>query len=212
MKILTKKDLKKEFQTKKVVNNSKKKVKIIDELVDEDGALVDGDENSGTDKITTGWNNPQTSREFSRKTSQGPRFYYSPNYGHQYYRESVEDKTKGDLDTIAENKVKNMIEDIMRRSSYDDNDFVSNYDNYEVSSRNENIPLFTELKDKHQKPILARKTLFLGDLMKKESVTGEELAIILNHLLNMIPNVEIPDDYKEELINKISNGELKTKK
>jgi|LakMenEpi03Aug12_release.lakeMendotaPanAssembly.Ray.scaffolds.fasta_scaffold00011_188 hypothetical protein len=212
MKILTKKDLKKEFHTKKVVNDTKKKVKIIDELVDEDGGLVDGDENSGTDKITTGWNNPQTSREFSRKTSQGPRFYYNSRYGRQFYKESVEDKTKGDLDTIAENKVKNMIEDIMRRSSYDDNDFVSNYDNYEVSSRNENIPLFTELKDKHQKPILARKTLFLGDLMKKESVTGEELAIILNHLLNMIPNVEIPDDYKEELINKISNGEFKTKK
>lgn len=212
MKILTKKDLKKEFHNRKIVKNSKKKVKMIDELVDGDGALVKGDENSGTDKITTGWNNPQTSKEFSTKTSQGRRFYYNSSYGRQYYRESVEDNVDNDLDTIAENKVKNMIEDIMRRSSYDDNDFVSNYDNYEVSSRNENIPLFTQLKDKHQKPILARKTLFLGDLMKKESVTGEELAIILNHLLNMIPNVEIPDDYKEELISKISDGEFKTKK
>jgi hypothetical protein len=65
---LTKKDLKKEFHGRKIVRNSKKKVKMIDELVDGDGALVKGDENSGTDKITTGWNNPQTSREFSRKT------------------------------------------------------------------------------------------------------------------------------------------------
>ncbi len=210
MKKLTKKDLSAAFYESRLKNKVGKKNKPkLDELIDDSGALIDGDENNGTDIVTTGWNNPQTSREFSRKTSQGPRYYYSPNYGHQYYRESVEDK--GNIDKIAEGKMKNMIEDIMRKSSYDNMDFVSRYDDYDIS-KEELIPLFTELKTKYEKPVLARKTLFLGDLMKKEIVNGEELAIILNHLLSTNSDIEIPKQYKKELINKISNGELKTKK
>lgn len=210
MKKLTKKDLDKAFYESKMKHKmGKKKKPKLDELVDGSGALVDGDENNGTDIVTTGWNNPQTSREFSRKTSQGPRYYYSPNYGHQYYRESVEDKVK--KNEIAENKMKNMIEDIMRKSSYDDVGFVSRYDDYDIS-KEESIPLFSELKTKYEKPILARKTLFLGDLMKKEIVNGEELAIILNHLLSVNSDVEIPKEYKKELISRINNGKLKTKK
>lgn len=210
MKKLTKKDLKSAFYENRIKNKMGKKHKPkLDELIDDSGALIDGDENNGTNIVSTGWNNPQTSREFSRKTSQGPRYYYSPNYGHQYYRESVEDK--GSVDKIAESKMKNMIEDIMRRSSYDDMDFVSRYDDYDIS-KEESIPLFSELKTKYEKPVLARKTLFLGDLMKKEIVNGEELAIILNHLLSTNSDIEIPKEYKKELINKISNGKLKTKK
>ena len=201
MKILTKKDLKKEFSKPKKVKKSKPK---IDELIDDSGALIDGDENNGPDIVTTGWNNPQTSREFSRKTSQGPRYYFSPNYGHQYYRESVED--------VAESKMKNMIEDIMRKSSYDDYDFVSKYDDFDVKQRGNEIPLFSELKVKYQKPILARKTLFLGDLMQKEMVHGEEIAIILNHILDSVSDQDIPKHYQEQLIEKIKNGKRETKK
>ena len=207
MKILTKKEIKKEFNTKKKVKKEKPK---LDELIDDSGALIDGDENNSRYIVNTGWDNPQTSREFSRKTSQGPRYYYSPNYGHQYYRESVEDKMNKD---ISESKMKNMIEDIMRKkSSYGDNDFVSRYDDYGVSSKTDEIPMFQELKSKHNKPILARKTLFLGDLMKKESISGEELAIIVKHLINSVGDVKIPKNYKNELLELITNGEFKTKK
>lgn len=201
MKKITKKDFKKLVRKNKV---SKKDM--LDELIDDSGALIDGDENNGTDIVTTGWNNPQTSREFSRKTSQGPRYYYSPNYGHQYYRENVED----DDNLIGENKMRSMIEDIMRKSSYDDMDFVSRYDDYDMTKES-SIPLFSQLKTKHNKPLLARKTLFLGDLMKKEIVNGEELAIILNHLLSNNSDIEIPKEYKKELISRI-NGEFKTEK
>lgn len=201
MKILTKKDLKKEFSKPKRVKKSKPK---IDELIDDSGALIDGDENNGPDIVTTGWNNPQTSREFSRKTSQGPRYYFSPNYGHQYYRESVED--------VSESKMKNMIEDIMRKSSYGDYDFVSRYDDFDVKQKGNDIPLFSELKVKYQKPILARKTLFLGDLMQKEMVNGEEIAIILNHILDSVSDQEIPKQYQEQLIDKIKNGKREIKK
>jgi uncharacterized pyridoxamine 5'-phosphate oxidase family protein len=168
MKKLTKKDLKKSFHKTKIT-----KKEMLDELLDDSGAIIDGDENNGTDIVTTGWNNPQTSREFSRKTSQGPRYYYSPNYGHQYYRESVNDNE--DINMIGEQKMKNMIEDIMRKSSYDDMDFVSKYDDYEMSKES-SIPLFSELKSKYEKPLLARKTLFLGNLMKKELIlrTGQK--------------------------------------
>ena len=207
MKILTKKDLKKQLNTKKPVKKNKPK---LDELIDDSGALIDGDENNSRYIVNTGWNNPQTSREFSRKTSQGPRYYYSPNYGHQYYRESVEDKVK--TKELSENKMKNMIEDIMRKSSYGDNDFVSRYDDYGVSSKSDEIPLFQELKTKHNKPILARKTSFLTDLMRKESINGEELAIIVKHMLTSVDGLEIPKNYTKELIDIISNGEFKTKK
>ena len=117
MEKLTKKDLKKSFRKSKLT-----KKHMLDELLDDSGAIIDGDENNGDNIVTTGWNNPQTSREFSRKTSQGPRYYYSPNYGHQYYRESINDNE--DIDVIGEQKMRNMIEDIMRKSSYDDMDFV----------------------------------------------------------------------------------------
>lgn len=210
MKILTKKDLKKEFGKEKVKGKKPTKDKPkMDELVDDSGALIDGDENNGTDIVNTGWNNPQTSREFSRKTSQGPRYYYSPNYGHQYYREGVEDKTTKSND-ISENRMKTMIEDIMRKSSYGDMDFVNRYDDYGVKPKGNDIPSFTELKVNYQKPILARKMLFLGDLMKKENIGGEELSIILNHFLNIMSDVEIPNQYKKGLIEKIKNGKLKT--
>lgn len=182
-------------EIKKYLKNLKiKKSKGMDELIDKDGSFIKGDWNPNRREIFVGKDRPETSREFAMFTAQGPRYYYTPHYGatKAYTRESV-----------AENKMKSMIEDIVSKEYYDsdmvnnqrDNDFERNL-----------IPLLGSLKSEYQRPIIARKTKYLGDMMEREGATGEEIAIVLNHLLSVIDTNKIPLEYKKILINKIKNG------
>jgi len=171
-----------------------KKTKGVDEFIDSDGSFIEGDWNPNRREIFVGKDRPETSREFAMFTAQGPRYYYTPHYGASrvYTRES-----------IAESKMKSMIEDILSVNKFNDSDILSN-DNFEVDSFE--IPELGHLKSKHQRPIIARKTKYLGDMMEREGVSGEEMAIVLNHLFSQIDLSQIPPQYKKELINKLKNG------
>jgi hypothetical protein len=182
-------------EIKKYIKNLKiKNSKGVDELIDKDGSLVKGDWNPNRREIFVGKDRPETSREFSMFTSQGPRYYYTPHYGatRVYTRES-----------IAENKMKSMIEDIVSKDYYN-SDMVDNRKESDFESNS--IPLLMSLKSEYQRPIIARKTKYLGDMMEREGATGEEIAIVINHLLSVIDTNKIPVDYKKILINKIKNG------
>ena len=50
------------------------------------------------------------------------------------------------------------------------------------------IPDISELKQVHEKPMVIRKMDNFLDLVHKEGLTGEELAIVINHIIN---NVEL---------------------
>ena len=130
----------------------------MDEFIGSDGSFISGDYNPNKREIFVGYNRPETSREFAMYTAQGPRYYYTPHYGASkvYTRESV-----------AENKMKGMIEDIVR-SKFNDYDMVNKMDD----NFNE-IPPLTHLKSEHQRPIIARKTKYLGEMMEREGVSGE---------------------------------------
>lgn len=178
-------------EIKKCLKNMKLKgISGIDEFIDSDGSFIKGDFNPNKREIFVGINRPETSREFAMFTAQGPRYYYTPHYGASkvYTRES-----------IAENKIKNMIEDIVKNKIND----------YDVIGKTDNnlkiIPDLSHLKNEHQRPIIARKTKYLGDMMEREGVSGEEMAIVINHLLSIVDTDQIPPDYKKILINKLRN-------
>lgn len=162
----------------------------MDEFVDADGSFIKGDYNPNKRETFVGINRPETSREFAMYTAQGPRYYYTPHYGASkvYTRES-----------IAENKMKGMIEDIVK-GKYNDYDVVDKND----INTNE-IPDISLLKTQYEKPIIARKAKYLADMMEREGITGEEIAIVINHLLSIVEIEKIPANYKKILINKLRN-------
>lgn len=181
-------------EVKKCLKNLKSKgFSGLDEFIDSNGSFISGDYNPNRREIFVGINRPETSREFAMFTAQGPRYYYTPHYGASkvYTRESVSE--------ISESKMKNMIEDIIK----------GKFDDYDVINKNETnfteIPDLKTLKDEYQKPIIARKTKYLADMMDREGISGEEMGIVLNHLLSIIEVEKIPNEYKEVLINKLRN-------
>lgn len=182
-------------EIKKCLNNMKNRdFEGLDELVDGNGSFISGDYNPNNRETFVGINRPETSREFSMFTSQGPRYYYTPHYGASkvYTRES-----------IAENKMKNMIEDIINNRVSDYQDIVKNknYDSFDQSQ----IPDISELKIEYQRPIIARKTKYLTDMLDREGASGEEIAIVLNHIMSSLDLSSIPQNYKEILTHKLKN-------
>ena len=69
------------------------------------------------------------------------------------------------------------------------------------------IPDVTELKDVHEKPMVIRKLNSLLDLINKENLKGEELSIVLNHLINNIDIYSIDDRHREVIGDKLKYGE-----
>ena len=58
-----------------------------------------------------------------------------------------------------------------------------------MSDMDIHIPDVSELKKVHQKPMVIRKMNNFLDLVGKEELTGEELAIVLNHIIDNV-NIE----------------------
>ena len=166
----------------------------LDEFIDDNGSFISGDYNPNRRETFVGINRPETSREFAMFTAQGPRYYYTPHYGASkvYTRES-----------IAENKMKNMIEDLVNNKTSDYDVVMKNYTEDDITTNT--IPDLSVLKSEFQKPIISRKTKYLGDMMEREGVSGEEIAIVINHLLSNIDIDKIPSNYKKILINKLRN-------
>ena len=61
------------------------------------------------------------------------------------------------------------------------------------------IPDIMELKDVHEKPMVIRKINSLMDLIEKENLQGNELSILLNHIINNI-EVDSMDEKERELL------------
>jgi len=153
----------------------------MDEFIGKDGDFISGDMNFNKRETFVGINNPETSSEFSQQTSQGPRYYWGSQYGSGR--------------RLAENKMKKMIEDYLGRSG----------DNHDVVSKTNEIPEINILKYDFNKPIVARKTKTLTQMIEREGLNGEEIAIIINHILSANSG-GIPSHYKKILMDKIKNG------
>lgn len=104
---------------------------------------------------------------------------------------------KSELKETSKNKMDELIEDVFTKKDFD-KDFITKK-NISDLRLNAIQPIDTI---KESNPILLRKVVILKDLMDKDDITGEEKAIILNHLLS-IDMTDIPQQYKEELKKKI---------
>jgi hypothetical protein len=81
----------------------------------------------------------------------------------------------------------------------------------DIMSEPISIPDISELKDVHEKPIVIRKINSLLDLIHKENLKGDELAILLNHLINNLDLSTLSEEHKELIGDKIKYGEQEEK-
>jgi hypothetical protein len=186
--------------------------KIINELVDADGKKIGGDDGaiSSDDAISA---SDYTTDDFVRTSRQGmSRFLYRGFFGEDDEVEDGEEelelppgdesrfkkKKSKDLEEAANYKMKNVIEDIFTKKKFDD-DMVKSYRDNQI--RMNGIPPLDTIRDTN--PILIRKVSVLKDIIDKNDATGEEKAVIINHLLDM-NLADIPREYKEELKKKLA--------
>ena len=97
--------------------------------------------------------------------------------------------------------------DEMFLSKKDDKGMVKKTNEQDLVGDDVEIADIVELKRTFEKPMVIRKLNLLLDLIEKEDINGEELAIILNHLLEKVELGELSDKHKEILGDKIKYGE-----
>lgn len=185
--------------------------KVIQELVDSDGKKIDG-EDGGISADDTKNTSNYTTDDFVKSSRQGmSRYFYRGFYGEDENDGELElppgDKSRfpdddcdceEELDEVAKSKMTDIIEDIFTKKDFDDQ-IVKNYKDKQITLNG--IPPLDTIRDTN--PILIRKVSVLKDVVDKNNATGEEKAIIINHLLDM-NLADVPREYKEELKKKLA--------
>lgn len=188
---------KKDLKQYKVKDSSEEKEEL-DELVDADGSPIEGSKVDVNDtEIETA--PQQTSDEFANSAIQPNRYFYGIG-GTAYSRGARVQSESEDLGETAKAKMRKMVEDLLSKKS-DDHNFVSRYQDTDVNRNN--IPDLSDLAQTYQKPIPAKKTQEMLDTIQKNNLNGEEVAIILNFIINNIDTSQIPDDYKRMIMKKL---------
>ena len=205
----------------------------INELINYDGTLVDRNDNfRATPSIVR---SKGTTDDFIRGATQGPEAYFiygGPYYGINYSytvsegEEVMEENTISpeaiqDLESfhgikkekdceISENQIdemKSLVDEIIRNKK-DNRGIVKKANEQDVMGDVDiSIPDVSELKKVHQKPMVIRKMDNFLDLVHKEGLTGEELAIVLNHIVDNVNIENLGEKYKEIIGDKIKYGD-----
>jgi len=126
----------------------------------------------------------------------------------QWRGHSVDYDTTFDFDLYeGETGMKSLVDEIMMKKRTSSHDFVKKMKEQDIVGDEISIPDVSELKDVHEKPMVIRKLNSLLDLINKENLKGEELSILLNHLINNVDIYSIDDRYREIIGDKIKYGE-----
>lgn len=107
----------------------------------------------------------------------------------------------------GENGMKSLVDEIMMKQKNKPKDFVKRVREQDIVGDEVTIPDVTELKDVHEKPMVIRKLNSLLDLINKENLKGEELSIVLNHLINNVDIYSIDERFRELIGDKLKYGE-----
>lgn len=107
----------------------------------------------------------------------------------------------------GENGMKSLVDEIMMKQKNKPKDFVKRMREQDIVGDEVTIPDVTELKDVHEKPMVIRKLNSLLDLINKENLKGEELSILLNHLINNVDIYSIDERFRELIGDKLKYGE-----
>ncbi len=205
-KTFKKKDIKEYIDEEEILDEED-----LNELIDIDGGLISHKDNfKATDKVVK---SKGTSKDHARRTSQGPGAYYP--WGGAYYGgyytmneddEVLEDEDidlKEEIDDIAESRMKELVDEMLsKKKSYG----IVKRTNEQDVVEGVKIPEFSELKSKYDKPIVARKIMYLTDLLNKQDISGDEIAIIFNHLIDSLETTKLKDEYKKILCDKLTYG------
>jgi len=115
--------------------------------------------------------------------------------------------TEFDFDLYeGEESMKKLVDEIMMKKK-SSRGIVKKMKEQDIIGDEVIIPDVTELKDVHEKPMVIRKLNSLLDLINKENLKGEELSILLNHLINNVDIYSIDERYRELIGDKIKYGE-----
>lgn len=120
--------------------------------------------------------------------------------------------TKFDFDiTENEDSMKSLVDEIIRNKKDTTRDFVKKMKESDIIVGVDKIADISELKDVHEKPMVIRKLNSLLDLIHKENLKGDELGILLNHLIDNLDIYSIKEEHREIIGDKIKYGEQKGK-
>ena len=130
-------------------------------------------------------------------------FYGNPNWdSKEQYLNTFEkwfpNKEKSKIEESAKKKMKNMVEDIVDKKF--PKEVVDKIKKYGDVNKN-GIPDIEIISEEN--PLLVRKVKNLIDIITKNQATGEQKGVILNFLVNNIDTIDIPSEYKKEIIKKI---------
>jgi hypothetical protein len=114
--------------------------------------------------------------------------------------------TEFNFEFLEENKMKGLVDE-MFLSKKTDKGIVKKTNEQDILADEIVIADISELKKTFEKPMVIHKLNHLLNLIEKEELNGEELAILLNHLLKNVSIDEMSEKHKEILGDKIKYGE-----
>lgn len=137
--------------------------------------------------------------EKSKKTlKHNPSHNIPEKKGNDSYRDKMIDKvTKERIKEASKAKMEEYVEDIVSKNFSKD---VLNKIKSDGEIRRNGIPNIDVIEEN---PVLVRKVKNLIDIIEKNQASGEQKGIILNFLINNIGTVDIPNEYKQEMLKKL---------
>jgi hypothetical protein len=110
----------------------------------------------------------------------------------------MSDSKDDEKPTKGKSKVKKMVEDIVDKKF--PKEVLDKIKKYGDINKN-GIPDIDIISDEN--PLLVRKVTTLIDIIEKNQATGEQKGVILNYLINNIGTIDIPVEYKNEMLKKL---------
>lgn len=154
-------------------------------------------------------------REVGRKHAKKDisKHYYKPkapgydlDTSEDWAKHSLPYDTEFNFEFLEENKMKGLVDE-MFLSKKTNKGMVKKTNEQDLLSDVEEIADITELKKTFEKPMVIHKLNHLLKLVGKEELNGEELAILLNHLIKNVNVSDISEKHKDILCGKIKYGE-----
>jgi len=147
-------------------------------------------------------------KEIKKHFNKPSQPFYDDLPSEKWRGHSLDYDTKFNFDLYeGENEMKGLVDEIMMKQKNKPQNFVKRMREQDLVGDEVTIPDVTELKDVHEKPMVIRKLNSLLDLIKKENLKGEELSIVLNHLINNVDIYNMDEKHREIIGDKLKYGE-----
>ena len=182
----------------------------INELVDAEGAPIQGDRNvTNNSEIETGPvqpsfdDNSDYEKGVATTTDRAARYKQPINwltglgYGGSAYSHGIRTSLSITEDSSA--KIKKMIKEFLKQKS-NDNDVVKKYNDTDIN-RNK----IADLDELNSLAAVSKTKEFLN-VIKNNNLKGDQIGMILNYVINNVDTSKISKDYKNIIIKKINNA------